>query len=309
MTTTTSRTSTSTTSTPTPTADVTESATTESALSDAELAAAAAAKLEDLHSKANDVLEPKGDKIVLLTASDGKGHNSEIKNLFDMVMQNRAEYCAYHGYTYQFTNISDFKIPGRPVVWAKLPSIQNAFDVNPNAEWVWWLDTDAIIMTPELDLASQLLDRNVMLSRFAYGEQIRFPNGQFTGLKVPDVINPDDIDIIISQDYHGVNAGSIFFRRSAWTVEFLKQWLDPVHMDRNYERLEQDALSNIIIGQEDVRKHIGFVPQRLINAYATGGDGGFMRGDLVVHFAGCWVDKKCDRVWTEFWNRKQEIPA
>lgn len=52
--------------------------------------------LDSIRGLAPDKLEPKGHKIVLLTASDGKGHNSEIKDLFRNVNENREEYCAYH---------------------------------------------------------------------------------------------------------------------------------------------------------------------------------------------------------------------
>ncbi|ODQ70798.1 hypothetical protein LIPSTDRAFT_158498 [Lipomyces starkeyi NRRL Y-11557] len=53
--------------------------------------------LAEIQNKASDTLEPKGNKIVLLTASDGKGHNGEIENLLQMVNENREDYCAFHG--------------------------------------------------------------------------------------------------------------------------------------------------------------------------------------------------------------------
>jgi hypothetical protein len=53
--------------------------------------------LAEIQNKAPDTFEPKGNKIVLLTASDGKGHNGEIENLLQMVNENREDYCAFHG--------------------------------------------------------------------------------------------------------------------------------------------------------------------------------------------------------------------
>jgi hypothetical protein len=55
------------------------------------------AKLTQIQGKAQDTVEPKGNKVVLLTATDGKGHNNEIENLLDMVTENREDYTAFHG--------------------------------------------------------------------------------------------------------------------------------------------------------------------------------------------------------------------
>ena len=48
-------------------------------------------------NKAGDALQPMGNKIVILTAADGRGHNTDIQGLFEMVTSNREEYCNYHG--------------------------------------------------------------------------------------------------------------------------------------------------------------------------------------------------------------------
>ncbi|KAK9493910.1 galactosyl transferase GMA12/MNN10 family-domain-containing protein [Lipomyces doorenjongii] len=245
------------------------------------------AKLTQIQGKAQDTLEPKGSKVVLLTATDGKGHNNEIENLLDMVTENREDYCAFHEYKYQFTNISEFDQDGRIAVWNKIPAIQNAFDINPDAEWVWWLDMDIIIMTPSQDLASLLLNQDVMKERIAYDAPIKLSDGKSSGLTVSRDVDLSKIDVIIAQDHAGINAGSMLFRRSDWTFSFLDMWVDPVYVDRFHN--EQDALSHILIKHQKIREHVGFVPQRVINAYAVGGDEmGWHTGDILVHFAGCW---------------------
>ncbi|KAK7202645.1 galactosyl transferase, partial [Myxozyma melibiosi] len=245
---------------------------------------------------------PKGSKIVLLTASDGKGHNNEIKDLFRNVNENREDYCAYHNYTYQFSNITKYQKDGRPAVWGKIPAIIEAFQINPDAEWVWWLDTDAIIMTPALDLASLVLSPEVMQTRITAGKKIRLPNGKTSGYNVSSTIDPSIVDLVVAQDHHGVNAGSFMIRRSEWTAQFLSLWQDPQFMKANYERLEQDALNKIITSNPEMQKHVAFVDLRLINAFSVGADDmGWITGDLVVHFAGCWVTRECDSRWRDFW--------
>ncbi|KAK9467509.1 galactosyl transferase GMA12/MNN10 family-domain-containing protein [Lipomyces arxii] len=258
-------------------------------------------------------VEPSGSKVVLLTATDGRGHNREIKDLFKQVTENREDYCAYHGYTYQFLNISKYHVPGRPAVWSKVNAIQDALNMHPEAEWMWWLDTDAIIMSPQVDLGSYLLSATALKTRLAYDQQIKLPNGKNSGLQVSRALDTNQIDIIISQDYHGLNAGSMFFRRTDFTMSLLDMWLDPIYVERKFERLEQDALNHLIVHHPSIREHVGIVNQRAINAY-PGGDmaAGWHTGDLVIHFAGCWVHHQCEQQWTHYWNKRRkrvEVPA
>ncbi|KAK9370708.1 galactosyl transferase GMA12/MNN10 family-domain-containing protein [Lipomyces kononenkoae] len=268
------------------------------------------ARLAELQGKARDTVDPKGNKVVLLTATDGKGHNGEIENLLEMVTENREEYCAFHEYKYQFTDMSQFNQEGRVAVWNKIPAIQNAFDVNPDAEWVWWLDMDAIIMTPAQDLASLVLNPDALKEKIAYEADLKINEGKPSGVQVSRDIDISKIDFIISQDHAGINAGSMLFRRSDWTFSFLDMWVDQVYVERFNN--EQDALSHILVKHEKIRQHVGIVPQRVINAYGVGGEEmGWRTGDIVVHFAGCWVEHKCSERWQDFWGRRTvlKVPA
>src|ERR1700737_2624388 len=47
-------------------------------------------------------------------------------------------------------------------VWSKLPAVMDAFEKYPESEWVWWLDIDAMIVTPQFDVYSQLLENSAM---------------------------------------------------------------------------------------------------------------------------------------------------
>ncbi|KAK9484386.1 galactosyl transferase GMA12/MNN10 family-domain-containing protein [Lipomyces starkeyi] len=275
-----------------------------------ELSASKAMRLSKIRGKAEDKLEPKGSKIVLLTGTDGKGHNNAITNLMETVQANREEYCAYHDYKYVFMNLTKHVTPGRHPVWAKIPAIQEALDLNPTAEWVWWLDTDAIIMTPEIDLASHVLNPEVLKTRIACDRPIRLPNGKPSGLKMSCNVDVNMIDIIVGQDHHGVNAGSILFRRNEWSMAFLDMWADPMYINQRFERQEQDVLNHIIVNHPKIREHVAIVPQRVINAYSVGGgDMGWVTGDLVVHFAGCWVNSECNERWQDFWSRRRVVKA
>ena len=65
-------------------------------------------------------------------------------------------------------------------VWAKISAISEAFTEYPSTEWVWWLDVDAIIMTPHLDLYGHLLSPAALRTRLIEGDLI-IPSGDVPG--------------------------------------------------------------------------------------------------------------------------------
>ena len=68
-------------------------------------------------------------------------------------------------------------------VWGKLPAILEAFEKYPQAEWVWWLDIDAIIMSPDVDLYSSFLNPSIIQSKLVQGEPILILDNTFQPVK------------------------------------------------------------------------------------------------------------------------------
>ncbi|KAI5779726.1 galactosyl transferase GMA12/MNN10 family-domain-containing protein [Geopyxis carbonaria] len=252
---------------------------------------------------------PRPDQIVLLAAADGKGHNNGIPNILEQIRPNRQEYADYHGYKYHFINITKFDIGGAHPVWAKLPSIVEAFNTYPDAEWVWWLDLDAIIMNPEIDLNEHLLKHSVMKQKLLGGKELETENRRKTGVKMVENPDPANVDLILAQDQNGVNAGSFFIRRSAWTQMLLDFWADPMFINTDWVALEQDALAHLIYTHPIIRNNVGLVVQNLINAYPLTNvhEMGYSPGDLVVHIAGCWVANRCESQWNDYMKQSTSV--
>lgn len=252
---------------------------------------------------------PKPNQILLLAASDGKGHNNGIPNILESTRTNRQEYADLHGYTYLFVNITKFELNGAHPVWGKLPAIVEAFETHPDVEWVWMLDLDAIIMTPSVDLNSHLLRPDVMMKNLRIDSPIMRGGGRDSGVKTFNNPTPENIDLIVSQDLNGLNAGSFLIRRSQFTRMLLDMWADPLFTNADWIALEQDSLAHLIFSHPMIREHVGFVEQHLINSYPYPGikNGGFVDGGLVVHFAGCWVDNRCAEQWKEYWGKKMTV--
>jgi hypothetical protein len=194
------------------------------------------------------------------------------------------------GYDFKWANFSEYRVGIAHPVWSKVPALKDAFNKHPQAKWIWWLDLDAIIMTPEVSLTTHLLSPAALYSKLRKGEAYHLHGPENPGIyHTAETPDPNQINMLISGDHNGINAGSFFLRRSAWTDMFLDLWLDPYYVERDVPGQEQDAIIHMMEHHAFVREHVGIVPQRALNAYSEGGeDMKWQPKDLVVHFAGCW---------------------
>lgn len=275
-------------------------------------------------------LEPKGNKIIVLTATDGKGSNNEIEGIHQMAEQNRRDFCNLHGYTYAFSNLSHFDLKGAHPVWGKINAIRKAFDDHPEAEWVWWMDLDMIITNPYIDLAASLLNPAVLEKRLSYGRPVKAESGYYmpnytTGYNPNAPLPPgavtnyqtgnyefshvDDIGMVISHDGQGYNAGSFFVKRGPFIDMFLDYWPDKAFVEKHYGYREQAIISHMSHYHPYINKRIGIVGQRWLNAYISGDYiSGWDVGDLAIHYAGCWVHHECNERWFQYWVNRELVP-
>jgi hypothetical protein len=91
---------------------------------------------------------------------------------------------------------------------------------------------------------------------------------------------------------------------------FIDFWTDPLIIDRipPWPLREQDALVYLILHHPVLRERVGFVRQRLINAYPEG-LGMWVKGELLVHFAGCWVNERCSEYFNSFWDKRGVVQS
>lgn len=187
---------------------------------------------------------PKPNEIVMVTASDGKGHNGGIEDILGKTAKNRKEYCAHHGYNYHFVNISKFDMGDAHPVWKKIPAIVEAFNIFPEAKWLFFLDLDAIIMSPKQDLTELVLSHKGMKKSINWGGEWTGSERAPLGTYMQTDTDLDNLDMLIAQDQNGVNAGSFFLRRSKYTQWLLDMWTDPFFMKMEWAGQEQEALVN-----------------------------------------------------------------
>jgi hypothetical protein len=135
-------------------------------------------------------LTPQQHGVVLLTGlTTNKLKDFEgVDDFYGKLWNNRLTFTVTHGtlipplctcrltkgYSLNLVDMKDFQFSNTShPVWAKMPAISATLDKFPLAEWVWWLDADAIIMTPHIDLYEYLLSPAALKNNLIHDEAIR----------------------------------------------------------------------------------------------------------------------------------------
>jgi hypothetical protein len=192
-----------------------------------------------------------------------------------------------------WANMSEYEIEGHDIVWGKIRLLSETFQKYPDARWLWWLDYDALIMTPSIALGRHLLDHDVMNTKIWRGRQVYIPflkRGGGLVHNIPENITAEDVNMIIAMDRNGINAGSLFLRKGWWSELLLDLWLEPLYITRGWYGMEQDALVHILTyhGKSFNICNVGIVDQKEIDSYPQNAvSGQWTPDDLVLHLAGC----------------------
>lgn len=249
----------------------------------------------------------------MVTGSTGTNGFSGIPGLKDQVYENRMSYAHRHGYGFFWANFSSYGFDNVPAYWNKIPILQEAFERFPEAKWLWWLDLDAIIMTPSLDLHTHVLGEEGMRRNIVYDAEVNQPGGSKSGYRTPAHIDPKDVNFLIASGGWGLNVGSFLLKRGDWADWLLEMWADPLQIQQESVLPENDAWTRLWRAHKIVRDHTGCTNQRALNAYPSYNALGahWQESDLLMHFAGCGSGTSCPEKWQEAWNQREpyEVPG
>ncbi|EPY50017.1 alpha-1,2-galactosyltransferase Gma12 [Schizosaccharomyces cryophilus OY26] len=246
---------------------------------------------------------PDNSKIVILMGSNFHKEDGPLHPYAKSIIKNRREYAERHGYIFEFLDASDYasKVAGHLFPWVKVPMLKDTMDKYPNAEWIWWLDHDALIMNKDANLVDYLLDHNKLNSLLTRGAEYKSGAGvDSDGFRAPEQQEAEDVHFIMSQDFNGINAGSLFVRNSEMGRWIVDMWFEPLYLDHIQGYAEQQAISHMIYYHPSVHQHVGLVPLRTINAYDFADPWGWQDGDICIHFAGCNFFHNCPEKFEKF---------
>lgn len=164
-------------------------------------------------------------------------HSAEFEQLANLTIPNRVSYAARQGYLG-----GSFNFPGH---FGKIAALLEAWD---SAEWLWWLDIDAIVTNPDIRLES-----------LAECEIVR--------------------DVILSADYNGLNSGSMLFR----TIPEVRQVLEKIwKLRETYDVAPWHDQNGFAYQLWAISDRVHIVGKRLLNSYP----GDWKPGDFVLHCPG-----------------------
>ncbi|KAJ5953610.1 hypothetical protein N7454_000506 [Penicillium verhagenii] len=210
-----------------------------------------------------------------------------IPHIKDMIYENRKTYAEKHGLAFMWANMTSYNFPdGTPIYWNKIPILKEAFVRYPDAEWIWWMDTDIIIMNMSLSIYDHVLSSEGMARNILLNETMHGPGGGEIGHSTPLTYKHDDINFVISQDNWGMVVGNFLMRRGIWNA-----W---AHMWKYHKK---------------VKDHAVCMKKRSMDAYPEYNFLGdhWKPGDHVIHFAGCGGGSSCESEWNKYWNLREKV--
>ncbi|KAL9241626.1 hypothetical protein vseg_015716 [Gypsophila vaccaria] len=150
-------------------------------------------------------------KAVMVTGSQPKPcTNPEGDHLLLRLFKNKVDYCRIHGHDIFYNNVLLHQ--GMFGYWAKYPLVKAAMLAHPEAEWVWWVDSDAVFTDMDFALPfDKYKDYNLVV----YGWH----------------------DIIYKKkSAMGLNAGVFLIRNCQWSMDLLDRWASFGPQTENYTK-------------------------------------------------------------------------
>ncbi|KAJ6420299.1 hypothetical protein OIU84_030253 [Salix udensis] len=98
--------------------------------------------------------------------------------------------------------------------WAKLPVVKAAMLAHPEAEWIWWVDSDAMFTDMEFKLP---------LRRYDYKKHNLIVHGW-------------EKLIYKKKSWTALNAGVFLIRNCQWSMDFMERWSRMGPMSSEYEK-------------------------------------------------------------------------
>ncbi|KAG6553360.1 hypothetical protein Mapa_005095 [Marchantia paleacea] len=168
-------------------------------------------------------LTPQGrPHIILVTSSPPEpclaatGDHFLLKSI-----KNKMDYCRLHMidiyYNMAIMEMDDF--------WIKLPIIRKLMVSHPEAEWIWWMDSDAIFTDMTFD----------------------FPVEKYEGRNL--VLHGWDKAVYEDKAWVGLNAGIFLLRNCQWSLDLLDMWAPLGEKYDNHKNEVGDFLSKELLGR------------------------------------------------------------
>ncbi|TVU39463.1 hypothetical protein EJB05_12883, partial [Eragrostis curvula] len=236
----------------------------------------------------------------IVTLSDegaGASQGRSFRGVLAASAWNKRAYAAAHGYDFAVLPTGAIDT-SRPPSWSKILALRTHLHRH---HWLFWNDADTLVTNPAIPL------ERILFSVIGHNDFHESP------------------DLILTEDFSGVNAGMFFVRRSKWTESFLDRWWNQTSFIQFDSTKSGDnaALKYLIehLSPEEMQAHVRIAKmQCLFNSYPwtptwkpvlrlifylpTTWKGVYSDGDFMIHFAGVndkqgWANKILTEIQTQ----------
>ncbi|KAL6648273.1 hypothetical protein ACP70R_012497 [Stipagrostis hirtigluma subsp. patula] len=145
-------------------------------------------------------VSPGRPRVLVVTGSSprGCGGTTDGDHVLLRAFKNKVDYCRVHGFDVFYSNaVLDAEMSG---FWTKLPLLRSLMLAHPEAELLWWVDSDVVFTD--------------MLFEPPWGRYARH------NLVLPGW----DEKVYAAKSWLGVNAGSFVIRNCQWSLDLLDAW-------------------------------------------------------------------------------------
>lgn len=186
----------------------------------------------------NELADPRVVLVVGLHARDSK-------ELLELVIANRKAYAEKHGYGLYVRYLDDFDSTNAEDI-TKAALMRDAMAAFPSAQWMWYLEQDAIITNLDHDLYGSLLDPAALGPQMIRGAAVVPPESEVHTYKRVPATN---IEFICAQNDRGMSASSFFVKNNPLYGQILMEfWSDPLQSQYSGFKAVKGA---VISGQSD----------------------------------------------------------
>ncbi|CAN6372322.1 unnamed protein product [Urochloa humidicola] len=154
-----------------------------------------------LHSHHLDPSSPAIlNRVVMVSGSQPEPCKSSTGDHYLLrFLKNKLDYVRLHTNIKFLYNTAHLE-PSMVAYWAKIPLVRAAMLAHPDAEWVWWVDADAVFT--DMDFA--------------------LPLDKYAGYNL--VIYGWDSEVYEEKSWVGLNAGVFLIRNCQWGLDLLDAW-------------------------------------------------------------------------------------
>ncbi|XP_059645585.1 galactomannan galactosyltransferase 1-like [Cornus florida] len=151
------------------------------------------------------------DRVFVVSGSQPSACRNPIGDHFLLrLFKNKVDYCRIHGYDIFYNNA--LLHPNMHSFWAKIPVVRATMVAHPEAEWIWWVDSDAVFTDMDFKLPlEKYKDHNLVVDGWP-------------GL------------IYEHRSWVGLNAGVLLIRNCQWSIDFMEVWASMGPQTPNYEK-------------------------------------------------------------------------